>query len=262
MSYLTLNNKQIYYEVHGEGRPLIILNGIMMSTSSWHMFIPDFKAYQLILIDFFDQGRSDSIDESYTHQLQIQVVEAVVNTLELKDITLVGISYGAEIALQYALINQNRLKNLVIYNGTAKTSYWLKDIGIAWQLAARTNNGNLFYHVAIPYVYSSGYYSDNEEWFKKRKDQLMEIFTPQFLRRMDRLIESSRDYDIKDSLDALTIPTWIVAGDSDYITPIGESRILHNSIKQSVFITLNNCGHASMYEKPKEFVRFIKETSR
>ncbi len=53
MSYLSHNGSKIYYEVHGEGEPLILLNGIMMSTVSWKAFVPVLKENnKLILMDF------------------------------------------------------------------------------------------------------------------------------------------------------------------------------------------------------------------
>lgn len=259
MAHINVGGKKIYYEIHGQGKPLMILNGIMMSTASWHMFLKDFSDYQVILMDFIDQGRSEAADTSYTHQIQIEAVEALMDHLELDELSLAGISYGAEIALQVAISRESRLKNLILFNGTAKTSFWLKDIGIAWQLAARTRNSNLFYHVAIPYVYSSGFYSENEEWFKNRKDELLDVFTPEFLQRMDRLIASSENYDVRDKLDHLKLPTWIVSAAEDYITPPHESEELIERIPHAKSIFLEECGHASMYEKPESFVRIIKK---
>lgn len=258
MATIEVSGKQIYYEIHGQGQPLMILNGIMMSTKSWHMFLKDFKDFQVILMDFIDQGQSDSADTSYTHQVQVEAVLALIDHLGLKEITLAGISYGSEIALQVALADQKRLKQLIIFNGAAKTSFWLKDIGIAWQLAARTNNGNLFYHVAIPYIYSSGFYSDNEQWFKDRKDELLTVFTPDFLNRMDRLIASSEDYDIINRLKEIDIPVTVVSADQDFITPPHESMILIKGLKDVRAIPLADCGHASMYEKPDRFAEIIR----
>ncbi len=261
MATIEVSGKQIYYEIHGKGQPLMILNGIMMSTKSWHMFLEDFKDFQVILMDFIDQGQSESADTSYTHQVQVEAVLALMDYLKLENITLTGISYGAEIALQVALAEKRRLKQLIIFNGAAKTSFWLKDIGIAWQLAARTNNGNLFYHVAIPYIYSSGFYSNNEQWFKDRKNELLNVFTPDFLSRMDRLISSSESYDIISRLKEISIPVTIVSADQDFITPPHESMILIKGINDVRAIPLADCGHASMYEKPEEFVRIIKNTT-
>ncbi|MFR3346702.1 MAG: alpha/beta fold hydrolase [Christensenellales bacterium] len=65
MSEFLFKGKKVYYELHGEGEPILVLNGIMMSTESWNAFKPSFsKDNLLILVDFFDQGRSDRLISS------------------------------------------------------------------------------------------------------------------------------------------------------------------------------------------------------
>ena len=67
MAYFDFEGKSIYYELHGEGRPLLLLNGIMMSCGSWAEFVEPLSAQnQLILLDMLDQGRSAKT-VSYTH---------------------------------------------------------------------------------------------------------------------------------------------------------------------------------------------------
>lgn len=53
MSEFLFKGKKVYYELHGEGEPILVLNGIMMSTESWNAFKPSFsKDNLLILVDF------------------------------------------------------------------------------------------------------------------------------------------------------------------------------------------------------------------
>ena len=62
MATFKFQDKQIYYDVQGEGKPILILNGIMMSTKSWEPFMPTLKENnQIIRVDFLDQGQSDKL---------------------------------------------------------------------------------------------------------------------------------------------------------------------------------------------------------
>jgi len=104
MPHTNYHGKKIYYELHGEGEPRIILNGIMMSTLSWSIFLPELtKGNQVILLDLFDQGQSDKMAHCYKQDLQVEMVKAVVDELEVDTINLLGIFYGGEIDLQFAL---------------------------------------------------------------------------------------------------------------------------------------------------------------
>ena len=71
MATFDFEGKKVYYERHGDkGRPLVVLNGLMMSTTSWKPFVEDFsRNNQLVLVDFLDQGRSSRMSESYYHDV-------------------------------------------------------------------------------------------------------------------------------------------------------------------------------------------------
>ncbi len=79
MSFLNFNGKKVYYETYGQGKPIILLNGIMMSTISWQFFKDVLSANnQLILVDFLDQGRSDKMEGiSYAQDIQVEVLKAL-----------------------------------------------------------------------------------------------------------------------------------------------------------------------------------------
>ena len=125
---------EIFYEVSGElpssKEVIIILNGIMMSTASWTIFNETFSENNVFIrYDMIDQGASTKVDFQYTQELQVEVLAALINHLNLSQVNLVGISYGASVALQYSIKHIDKVKKLVIANGVAKTSPWLKDIG-------------------------------------------------------------------------------------------------------------------------------------
>lgn len=257
MAYFKFEEKNIYYEIHGEGKPLIMLNGIMMSTLSWTPYLEELtKKRKVILIDFVDQGKSYSENKDYTHVLQVEVVRELVTYLELDSFDLFGISYGGQIALQYAI--EYDVDRLLVFNGSLYTSPWLTDIGRAWSMAAKTYDPKLFFNVSIPYVYSHTFYNENIEWINNRKEVLYKVFNKEFLDRMIRLIESSESYDIREKVKKITATTLVVASTLDYITPLDETKNISKSINSSEFIVID-CGHASMYEKPEEFLRIIQK---
>ena len=84
MAYFKYLNKSIYYDVSGQGEPLIILNGIMMSTKSWESFKDELsKEFMFIRVDILDQGQSDVYLENYTQDIQVELVKELINHLNL-----------------------------------------------------------------------------------------------------------------------------------------------------------------------------------
>ena len=105
MAEFVFEGKKVYYEIHGEkGEPFLVLNGIMMSTASWKPFIPDFSRNNVaILVDFFDQGQSERMTEKYDHDIQVRLLRALIDELPYERVSVMGISYGGEIAVQLAV---------------------------------------------------------------------------------------------------------------------------------------------------------------
>lgn len=260
MAQLTFQNKKVYYEVHGSaGEPIVILNGIMMSTASWKNFIPTMtRNNRVILVDFFDQGQSERMTESYTHQIQVELLDAVLETLagqlSCERFSIMGISYGGEIAIQYALAHPDRVRRLILANTCGRTSSWLKKIGDGWNEVAKTGQGYAYYLTAIPVIYSTKFFEEQAAWMDRRESFLTEYFSrPEVLQALIRLTDSSVGYDVVDRLHEISCPTLIISSSEDVLVPPTEQQLLHEKIRGSVYVTINGSGHASMYEVPDAF---------
>jgi len=258
MAQFPFRNKQIYYEDYGSGRPLVVLNGIMMSCASWKEFIEPFSANnRLILVDFLDQGKSSRMTgEEYDHAIQVEVVRALLDHLGLEQVCLMGISYGSEVAMEFTLQYPQSVERLLLFNATARTGPWLGDIGDAWNLA--THDPDAYYLTTIPVIYSPSFYLRRNDWMTRRREALRPVFgDPNFIEAMIRLTNSSRNYDIADRLGEITVPTLVVSAQQDYLTPLEEQQFLCAQIPNSHHVVLPNCGHASMYEQPLLYTALV-----
>ena len=258
MARFVYQDKSIYFEEYGKGKPLVVLNGIMMSCSSWKEFIGPFSANnRLILVDFLDQGRSDRlVGMEYDHAIQVELVKALLDFLELDQVCLMGISYGSEVAQEFTLKYQERVERLLLFNATARTGPWLGDIGDAWNKA--TYDADAYYLTTIPVIYSPGFYMKKNDWMNRRREALKPVFgNPDFVQAMIRLTNSSRNYDVADEIHKITVPTLVVSCQQDYLTPMEEQQFIVNQIPNSHYVVLPNCGHASMYEQPLMYASLV-----
>lgn len=260
MAEIIFQNKKVYYEVHGTvGEPIVMLNGIMMSTVSWKPFIEGMTKHNtLVLVDFFDQGQSARMSESYDHSIQVALLDAVLeevaSQIRREKFTLMGISYGGEIAIQYALRHPSRVRRLVLANTCGRTSPWLKKIGDGWNEVAKTDNGYAYYLTTIPVIYSTRFFEEHAQWMENREAFLTEYFGRKDVREaLIRLTDSSVGYDVVDRLHEISCPTLIISSSEDALVPPTEQQLLHDKINGSVYVTINGSGHASMYEVPEAF---------
>lgn len=259
MAYFKYKDYNIYYDIIGNGKPIVLLNGIMMSTLSWEPFVKSLsKDNQLIRLDFIDQGKSDKVNFNYTHDLQIEIVKALFDYLNLTNVNLVGISYGSEVALGFCIKYKNYVDRLMLFNTAAYTSEWLKEIGRSWIKVGRSKDPEAYYKTTIPIIYSQEFYEKNKDWIKNREAKLIQVFENEdFINSMERLTLSSESYDVRDKVSEIHIPTLIVSTDNDYLTPKINQEQLHKLIKTSHLINIPNCSHASMYDQPLLFVSLI-----
>lgn len=260
MAEIIFEGKKIYYEIHGRsGEPIVILNGIMMSTNSWKPFIPNFSKNNVaILMDFLDQGKSERMGEAYDHGLQVEALRALIDSLPYDKVSIMGISYGGEIAIQFAVKYPDKVKRLILANAAARTSDWLRKIGDGWNAVARKGDGEAYYLTTIPVIYSTGFFERESAWMEGREKTLIPYFSrADVLESLIRLTDSSRDYDYTDRVCEISCPTLIISCSEDGLVPPTEQMLLHEKIKGSHYITINGSGHASMYEDPAAFATLV-----
>src|SRR5688572_26241379 len=100
---ISVNGIQMYYEVYGEGAPLVLLHGFTQSSQLWQPFIADFaKHYQLIVPDLRGHGRSTNPTNQFTHRQSALDIFALLDQLEINEFKAMGISVGGMTLLHMA----------------------------------------------------------------------------------------------------------------------------------------------------------------
>lgn len=258
MTKISIRNKNIYYETYGEGEPLVLLNGIMMSTASWNPFIKAFsKNYKLFLIDFIDMGQSDKAEENYTQSMHVEFLKEVFDRLNFEKVNMAGVSYGGEVAIQFAIKYAERLNSLILANTTSYTFNGLKDIGASWDMAAATHDGSIFFNATMPHIYSSEFYQDNIQWLKDREKLFQKALTAEWYEGFRRLNNSSLGYDVRDNLHKIKVPTLVIGAEYDSLLPVRFQEEIYEKIEGAKMVVIKGAGHASMYEKPYEFSSLV-----
>jgi len=244
------------YDEKKDQPTLLLLNGIMMSMDSWAPFLNALhEDVSLLRVDFYDQGHSTFLDEPYDQTIQVEVVERLLAHLNLTNVHLAGISYGASVALQFATKHPLKVSSLMIFNGVMNTDERLKKIGEQWNQVAAQGEGEAYYQATIPMIYSDYFKTHHAAWMRSRKALLVDVFAnPVFLNRMVRLTNSAESHDVTKHLTRLTMPVLIVASDDDPLTPSAEQVAMANMIKSASLVTFYQTGHASMYERPHLFL--------
>ncbi len=125
--YAPVNGIKVYYEVYGEGKPIILLHGAFYTIDmNWGQLIPELsKTRKVIAIEMQGHGHTAFSDRKLSITTLASDVEKVMDYLKIDSADVAGYSMGGSVAYQFAVKNPKRLRKLVIISSTYKTSGWL-----------------------------------------------------------------------------------------------------------------------------------------
>jgi len=196
--YAPANGIKVYYEVYGEGKPVVLLHGAFMTIGdNWSQLIPELsKTRKVIAIEMQGHGHTQYSDRKLSHAALASDVEAVMDHLKIDSADVAGYSMGGSVAYQFAIQSPKRLKKLVIISSTYKSSGWLPVITNAfkaWKPEFFTNTPmKAAYNTVAP---------DTSKWTK-------------FIGQM--IIFASSPFDFGDAnISKIAAPVLIIAGDND-----------------------------------------------
>ncbi len=255
MPTIEVNGINIYYEIHGEGEPLIFANGIFANTVSWFNQIPEFsKKYKVILYDMRGQGQSDKPSGDYTFDLHAADQKALLEVLDIKHVHHIGISYGSELGMVFALKYPELVKSLVVCCGVSYIGPYLAQVAQLWREACVLANPLMFYYSTVPFNFSETYIKNNSDLLEQAKGRYKDFNYPSFVRLMDAFLK----LDITDQLNQIKIPTCVIGGEKDILKPPKKySKIIHENIPNSEIHVIPDSGHVVTWEKPNEFNEIV-----
>lgn len=259
-----INGIDLYYEIHGEGEPVIFGNGVFSNTLGWVNQVPDLsKEFQMILYDMRGQGQSEKPKGAYSFDLHAEDQLALLDELGMKKVHHVGISYGAELGLVFALRYPERLESLVACSAVSHIDTLLNSMAMLWRYACTEANPEMFYHATVPLNFAGTFIREQAELLEAAKERYGQLDFPALVRLMDAFLE----LDITDQLSGIKTPTLVIAGEKDILKPpYPYSNTIHERIKGSEMVIIRDSGHAVTFERPHEFnsvvMGFLRKHSR
>ena len=126
--YVTVNGAKLWFESEGSGEPLVLISGGPgFSHSYFHPYFSVLSSsYRVIYFDSFGRGRSDRAKEpgEYSFSRDVQDVEGLREALGLKQISVLGHSYGGMVAIAYALRFPQSVRKLILIDTLFSAEMW------------------------------------------------------------------------------------------------------------------------------------------
>ncbi|MGF7118620.1 alpha/beta fold hydrolase [Methanobacterium oryzae] len=197
--YANLNGMKMYYEVSGQGDPLIVLHGAYMNIISMGEIIPKLaRTHKVYALEFQGHGRTNDIDRPITYPNLAEDVAAFMDVLSLKKADVFGYSVGAEVGLQLAIRHQEKVNKLI----AASAAYDLE----GWQPEYKAAIPQMTVEMMVNMPFAEDYrkLAPNPEGF------------PALVEKMIALEKEPMTWE--EDVKKLKTPVLIIAGDADVAT--------------------------------------------
>ena len=257
------NGQELYYEVHGNGPPLVLVMGIGYDSSLWTLAqVPALSTqFRVVLVDNRDAGRSSRASEPYGIEDMADDLAGLLDALEIPQSHVLGLSMGGMIAQEFALRHADRLDRLVLAGtGAAPARSAVDPIQIWSWLKANDASGEVFGGQQFVSLFSAAFLR-NQEADRDTAELLASNPYPIGPEAYGRQADAYRRFDSLDRLGAITAPTLVVVGEQDLLTPPWVAREVADEIPGARFEVIRGEGssHVMPIERADDFNRLVAD---
>jgi 3-oxoadipate enol-lactonase len=257
------NGQQLYYEMHGEGQPLVLVMGIGYDSSLWKLQqVPALsKRFRVVIFDNRDAGRSSRAAHPYSIADMADDVAGLLDGLHIPHAHLLGLSMGGMIAQEFALRHADRLDRLVLSGvGAAPARSAFDPIRIWSWVRSHDDSGEAFGAQQFVWLFSSSFLR-NDAAVKQTLALLASNPTPMTPDAYTRQAMAYLQHDVLDRLGGIQVPTLVVGGEQDLLTPPWILQEVATAIPGAELRILRGHGssHLLPLERPAEFNQLVTD---
>jgi pimeloyl-ACP methyl ester carboxylesterase len=255
-----VDGTRIAYDRHGDGAPnhtVVLLHAFPLSRLMWEPQIEELSGvWQFIVPYMRGHGASDVASEATTMERMADDVHALVESLEVGPIVLVGLSMGGYVALAYMRKYAAEVEGLVLADTRATPD---------------TEEARAGRYALIEEVAATGPQVVAERMLPRLLAPKSIEEKPELVVSVRRMIETTSAAgigaslagiaerpDSTDLLASIAVPTLVVVGANDEVTPESDARAMADAIPGAQLEVIDDVAHLSNLEAPVEFNRVLK----
>ncbi len=225
--FAEVNGVKLYYEIHGDGEPLVMLHNFTSSHERWLPWVDDLsKDFQLILVDLRGHGKSSNPTNEFTHRKAAEDIYALLDHIGIKAFKAMGFSSGAMTLTHMATMDTARIQSLILIGST---TYYPE--------TSRTFTRNATYeNVSV----------NSPDWMEvmKRFHPGGEAQIRNLLRQFNGMADSYDDMNFTSPfLSTIKCPTLIIHGDRDQYFSVDIPVDSYQSMPNAYLWVIPNFGH-------------------
>ena len=255
MPTIHVNDIEPYYEITGQGEPLLLIHGLGSSCRDWEKQIPHFEShYQIITFDVRGHGKSDKPSGPYSIAQFARDTAGLLGALEIESAHVAGISMGGMIAFELVAQYPQLVKSLTIINSYPETRVEsFRERLMVWRR---------YLLLEVLGVRGLGAALAANLFPRPEQADLRNLFIERWAENDKRAYRESMralvNWDVENRLGEIQCPVLVVASDQDYF-PLEEKRAYVEKIPNAKMVVIEDAHHAVTAEKPEQFNMIVKE---
>jgi aminoacrylate hydrolase len=252
MPIANISGSDFYYDIQGNGPPLLLVTGLAGVASYWEPNIEGLaKHFTLIRYDHRGTGRSVHSEQAYSVELLADDLVDLMDFLKIEKASLLGHSTGGAIGQVIAARHPSRVDRMILYASWATLCPQMKLCFDLRRLLLQ-GHGREGYHMASPvFLYPPRFVSD--EWPRLERDMAAAIANSTSETILDARIEAVVSFNGLSYLPQISAPTLVLVAKDDVLTPPLCSDELARHIPGATLHVLSYGGHAVSVCEPETF---------
>jgi 3-oxoadipate enol-lactonase len=259
MPRMEANGQDLYYEVHGDGEPLLCVQGLAVDTLGWLPQVPAFGSrHRTVIFDNRDVGQSSMADGHYEIADMARDTLALADGLELESFHLLGVSMGGAISQELALAAPERVRSLTLAVTFASGGAWARTLSDVWGARVHRMTREERVDELLLLTMSEEWFEDTEtvEWLR---GVMLNHPHPQDPEAFARQLRASSRHDARDRLGSLAMPVHVIGAEYDILVPVWKSEEVAELIPGSKLTVLERAPHGITLERAEEFNAAVLE---
>ena len=255
MPVVQANNIEIYYEVQGEGEPLVLIPYLAADQACYAFQVADYaRQFTCYTVDLRGAGLSGKPDGVYTTELFAADVAEFMQAVGITSAHVSGLSLGAAVGTWLAAEYPSLVKSLSLHSAWTATDPYLRVVVEGWRTMAKALDSvpDMVIQGIFPFCFTPELYAAKPEYI----DSLADFVRSRPMPPVDALLRQSGavlSHDATGVLGLIQAPTQITFGRHDMCTSTRFAGPLTEGIRDTELVVFEDCAHAPIYENVTEF---------
>ncbi len=258
MPTVILDDIELYFEMQGQGEPLMLIAGLGSDSQSWLPILPELaRHFCVITPDNRGCGRTKPMNVKLCIKQIADDCKQLADHLGITSFNVLGHSMGGLISLDLAIRYPKAVDKLVLAGTAAKISK--RNEFLLFNLAESLSSGidmNIWFKNLFTWLFTDAFF-ENEQQVKEAVLYALNYPFPQTATAFKNQVEAIIDFDCSNKLIKISAYTIIINGREDLLFSPEFSQRSLNKILNTKFLTIDNAAHSIHMEQPKVFAEIV-----